>query len=362
MEIILCLLLIAGLLLLYWIFGKMAYSIAGAMPSNGCCLLTGVFVYHAFFQLEALPLICLKRPLSWLSVLWMLTILAVCIVFVIRWRKTDKRREQGEKREHGSPWLLILMAAFVLFQAYYVVTSEYIGWDTSYYVGTIGTSITTNSMYRFNGETGWKMSGLDFRYALSSFYMHAAVWCQVLPVRAIYYAKIVQGTVLVLLSNMLVWEFGCFLFSGKRYQGRLTGSQRKNGVAAMVIMAVIMNFYCKSIFTASDFLLNRALEAKGYCANFILPFLALAGLKMWRDSDKKETRLMLAAAGLGNVAISMSGIMTAPVSIVIFAVPVLFRDHRWKNWRLYLFCLLPNLLYLVIYFLNVKEIIRIGLI
>lgn len=357
MEMILCLLLIAGLLLLYWIFGKMTYSMAGAVPTNGCCLLTGVFVYHALFQLEALPLICLKKPLSRLSVLWMLTLLAVCVLFVIRQRKTKRKRNV---REHGSFWLLALMAAFVLIQAYYVVTSEYIGWDTSYYVGTIGTSVSTNSMYRFQGETGWKMSDLDFRYALSSFYMHAAVWCQVLPVRAIYYAKIVQGTVLVVLSNMIIWEFGRFLFSQKRYQGKLTHSQRQNCTAGVVIMAVILNFYCKSIYTSSDFLLNRALEAKGYCANFILPYLALTGLMMWRDSDKRENRLMLAAAGLGNVAISMSGIVTAPASIVIFAVPVLLRDHRWRTWRFYLLCLLPNLFYLVIYFLSVKEIIRIG--
>ena len=76
-----------------------------------------------------------------------------------------------------------------------------------------------------------------------------------------------------MLANTVIFEIGRFLFSGERYRGKLTGRQVTGCAAGMVIAAVGFNFFYQSIFTTSEFLLNRALEAKAYCANLLLPFL-----------------------------------------------------------------------------------------
>ncbi|MDO4344855.1 MAG: DUF6077 domain-containing protein [Eubacteriales bacterium] len=367
---------------LYWCFGRTLFLFIKRPVGAGMCLLTGVFVYHGLFQAEALPLIFLKSPLSVLTVLWMLTIAAVGVLWLFLERKNRKRGQNGLwgetkaagtgaffSKKTGAPrcisvsaavlYLCMLLAVGV--QMYYVVTSEYLGWDTLSYVATIGTSVATDTMYQYGGQTGWKRTVLDLRYALSSFYMHAAVWCQVLPVRALYYAKIVQGGVLVILTNLTVFEMGRFLFSGKRHQGRISARQTSACGAAMVIAAVFIHFFYQSAFTASEFLMKRALEAKAYCANFVLPFLFLLGLMMWRDSEKRENRVMLLAASIGSVAVSMSGLVTAPVLLTLMFIPVFWKTHTWRTARLYVLCMLPNVLYLAVYLLYSQGVLRIGM-
>lgn len=372
-EIGICLLTIPLLLFLYWCFGRTVFLAVRAEANAGITLLTGIFAYHSLFQLEALPLILCKQRLSRLTLLWGITITAVlvCWLFLERrrgklpWgvRRTDGAYQKWKGGKQRGLYFLIyaVMMLAVAVQMYYIITKDYLGWDTAAYVGTIGNSVTTDRMYVYNGESGKKESYLDFRYALSSFYMHAAVWCRVLPVHIIYYAKIVQGGVLAILANTVIFEIGRFLFSGERYRGKLTGRQVTGCAAGMVIAAVVLNFFYQSIFTTSEFLLNRALEAKAYCANLLLPFLFLLCLMMWRDSSRKETKLMLFITALGSVPMSMSALVTAPALITVMMVPVLLRDKKLRQVGLYLLCMLPNLLYLVIYLLYTMKIIRIGI-
>lgn len=372
-EIGVCLLAILLLLFLYWCFGRVLFLAVKGEANAGMTLLAGVFVYHSLFQLEALPLILCKQHLSLLSLLWGITTGAVLVCWLLLERKRGRfahgdgrpgaayqRRECAGRR--GIYFLIYAaMILAVAVQMYYIITNDYLGWDTAAYVGTIGNSVTTDTMYRYVGENGKKAYFVDFRYALSSFYMHAAVWCRLLQVRVIYYAKIVQGGLLAVLANMVIFEIGRFLFSGERYRQRLTERQVPACAAGMVIAAVILNFFYQSIFTTSEFLLNRALEAKAYCANLLLPFLFLLCLMLWRDSGKKETKLMLFITALGSVPVSMSALVTAPALITVMMVPVLIREKKWRQAGFYLSCMIPNAVYLVVYLLYNMKIIRIGI-
>lgn len=360
-EVVICMAVILLLLFLYWCFGRIIYLLIGGKTDGGMCLLTGVFVYHGLFQIEALPLIILKQPLSTLTLLWGGTVAAALVCWLIAEKKSRKQQTDVLQKRKKPLLLYGVMALAVAVQMYYIVTNNYLGWDTAAYVGAIGNSVSRNSMYLHDGLSGRVQSSLDFRYMLSSFYMHSAVWCQILPVRIIYYAKIVQGGLLAVLANLVIFELGRFLFSGKRYQGKLTETQILACSAAMVIAAVFLNFYYQSIYTASDFLLNRALEAKGYCANLILPFLFLLCLMIWRDSAKREEKVMLFAAAFGSVAISMSALITAPALITLMLLPVLFREKNWRFTGFYILCMLPNTLYLILYLLYKLKIFRIGI-
>lgn len=361
MEIGICLAVTGILLFLYYVFGQILFFLTGGETDHALCLLTGVFVYHILFQAEALPLVFLLQPLKILSVLWMGTILLAVVLWIYLRHRHRKGILPRPQKPESSPWLLAVLVAAVGIQIYYIITNEYLGWDTSYYVGTIGTSVFRNSMYQFDSETGLRAETLDLRYALSSFYLHGAVWCQVLPVRAIYFAKVVQGGTLAVLSNLVIYEMGLFLFRAKRYRGRLTERQIRDGAAVMVIAAVFLNFFYKTIYTTSDFLLNRALEAKGYCANLILPLLFLLGLSLWKDSRDKTKKIMFFLTALGSVAVSMSALVIVPALITIVMIPVLFQERSWASVRFYILCMLPNTVYLVIYLLYLKGIFEIRI-
>ncbi|MDO5539808.1 MAG: DUF6077 domain-containing protein [Eubacteriales bacterium] len=361
MEIGICMAVILLLLLLYWCFGRVICLLTGGKLSWRMCLLTGVFVYHGLFQIEALPLMLLKQPLSSLTMLWGVTVAAVLVCLLILEKRAAKQRTDIPRKRKKPLLLYGVMIAAAAVQMYYIITNNYLGWDTAAYVGTIGNSVSRNNMYLYDGLSGRIQNSLDFRYMLSSFYMHSAVWCQILPVKIIYYAKIVQGGLLAVLANLVIFEIGYFLFSGKRYQEKLTETQILACSAAMVIAAIFLNFYYQSIYTTSDFLLNRALEAKGYCANLILPFLFLLCLMVWRDSTKREVKVMLFAGAFGSVAISMSALITAPALITLMLLPVIFREKNWKFAGFYILCMLPDTLYLILYLLYKMKIFRIGI-
>jgi hypothetical protein len=70
---------------------------------------------------------------------------------------------------------------------------------------------------------------------------------------------------------------------------------------------------------------------------------------LWRDSRDKAARVSLFAAAFSSVAISMSALMTAPALITVILLPVLWRNRKLSTLRFYLLCMLPNLIYLIIY-------------
>ncbi len=358
MEIGICLAMLAVLPFLYFIFGQTFVLCIGQKTGKAMCLLLGAFLYHGIFQIAALLLMLMRRPLSHLSLLWGLALAFASALWIFLRRRRKGRIMPALRRPRIRGWLLALMILAVLIQMYYVIFNEYLGWDTSSYVGTIATSVQRNSMYRYDGESGQALYGLPMRYALSSFYLHAAVWCQVLKLNAVSYAKIVQGGVLCILADTTIFQLGTFLFAGTRYR-KFSQTKRSECAAAMVIAAVWINFFYKTIFTTSDFLLNRALEAKGYCANFILPFLFLLGLMIWRDGKDRLAKQMLLIASFGCVPISMSAMITAPALITVMLLPVLLREKTWKMLRCYLLCILPNAVYFIVYALYIKGLIKV---
>ncbi len=359
-DIILCLGMIFVLLGLYMIFGRAASKILKLQLEGSVCLLFGVFVYYGIFQLAAVPMIFLKQPLSRLSIIWLGVLAVVAVGFL--WLE---RKEPRAYREFLCPRgrvtvVKVLMALLAVLQIYYIITSEYLGWDTAAYIGTVETSVTRNSMYLYQGESGKIAGNIDLRYALSGFYMHSAVWCRVLRIRALYFAKIVQGGMLAVLADLTVFKLGCFFFSGKSYRGLVKEERVGDCAAGMVIAFMILNVFFDSMYATSDFLMSRALEAKAYCANFILPALLLFGLMLWREADRRETKACFFMAALSSVAISMSALVIAPALAVILLLPVICRQRTW-GWIGYgVLCVLPNLFYLVLYLLYKEGIFVIG--
>lgn len=371
-EILLCLLLIFLLFLLFTVFGKLILALFHMQMSGIPVILLGVFTYYGVFQLLVLPMIMLKQSLTRLTICWMIILACIlCFAFsVLRRRSTavssifhkDMFSSRiDEIKKHPFSGMLILCMLLVMFlQFYYVITSPYLGWDTSAYVGTISTAVERDCMYLFNGENNKAAHYIDFRYALSGFYMHSAVWCRILGIRALYIAKLVQGGICSILSGMLLYQSGLFLFSHKRYENHLNRIQTHAAASGVVIAATAVNVCFHSIYSSSDFLLSRGLEAKAYCANVVLPGIFLFGIMLWRDSERREHWLCMFMACFSSVALSMSALVTGPALATLMILPILLRKHNLPIFGRYLLCMLPNTCYLAIYVLYVLKIFRIG--
>lgn len=359
LEIGLCLGLLLVMLGLYAIFGKFTAMLLKIHPGNGICLLLGVFVYHGVFQVLALPLILLKQPLSLVTGIWMTCLVMIILAYFFGVRMVPELGFTIPEKILHPTVIWGIMILLVLIQGYYMITSEYMGWDTSFYVGTIETSVNRNSMYLFNGETGRPYSRMPFRYALSSFYIHGAVWCQLFRITAIRYAKIVQGGVLAVLANLTIYEFGKYLFSRSCYEKIIKKEKIGDCASGLVIAVIVISLFWDSIYSPADFLLQRALEAKAYCAGFLLPCICLFLLMLWKDGQDRMAWICLTAAAWSSVAISMSALVIVPVMTGIMMLPLVRKNNVWRILRNYLLCICPNLFYLILYLLNQMKIIGI---
>lgn len=101
----------------------------------------------------------------------------------------------------------------------------------------------------------------------------------------------------------------------------------------------------------STFLLVRGYEAKGFCANVIIPAIFYIALCFWKDVRTREKWVMLFLVCFASVPVSMSAIMIVPVMVAILMATelVVKRDFSmiWKG----IVCVIPNGIYLIAYYL-----------
>ncbi len=302
----------------------------------------GFFVYFGLFQAAALPLILLQRPFHELVWLW-LAVLGVINLFVLF---TSGKKLAGFLRSIlAGIWRMkgILLAAvilLVLFVCWFQATQQYMGWDTTDYIGTVNTTVYTDTMYVYEGNSGVMAKVLNLRYALSAFYMHSAFLCSLTSVGGIMVQKYVLGTVCILMHGLILFAMGKRLFLG----------QEKKALF-MTGLVFVMHLGFQTMYSTSDFLMIRAYEAKGFCANVVLPAMFLAILCLWEEQDKREHWALLSAVSFASVPVSMSSLVIAPALMVIGMLAQWLSRRSFKVlWRCFL-CALPNGIYLIIYFL-----------
>lgn len=301
----------------------------------------GFFVYFGLFQLVALPLIFMQRPFHELVILWLVVAAVVNILALLLTRKelgglfwggiTGLWRNKGI--------LLAAVALLIAFCCWFQATQQYFGWDTTYYIGTVDTTVCTDTMYVYNGSSGAIEKALDFRYALSAFYMHSAILCKLTGLGGMLVQKYVLGTLCILMHGGILFAMGRRLFA-----------ETKKALF-MVGLAFVMHLGFHTGFAASDFLLIRGYEAKGFCANVVIPAVLYAVLCLWKDWDKREHWFLAFMVCFSSIPVSMSSLVIVPAIMVIAVLAEWLTERKWRVlWRTF-WCIVPNGIYLILYFL-----------
>lgn len=302
----------------------------------------GFFVYFGMFQIVALPLILLQRPFHELVVLWLVATGAMHVFVALKGRKELGSMTLGI---FAGLWRMkgILLAAVILlvaFACWFQGTQQYIGWDTTYYIGTINTTVYTDTMYVYDGNSGVMAKTLELRYALSAFYMHSALLCKLASLSGILIQKYVIGTICILMHGLIVFAIGRRLFPDKEKKALF-----------MTGLVFLMHLGFQTMYTASDFLLIRGYEAKGFCANVVIPAVFYAVVCLWQDKQRREYWVFLFMICFSSVPVSMSSILIVPAMVVVTVLAEWLLDRKWKIlWQGFL-CAVPNGIYLVAYFL-----------
>lgn len=311
-------------------------------------LLIGFFVYFLLFQCVALPLILLKQSVSLLCVIWVgiLVIMVVgSCIFLIKSRMEYLSYMSIRKKEKGSIKCYVVVVAVVIIFSYLVMIQDYWEWDTAFYIGTINTSVKTDTMYQINGESGKPETVLPFRYALSCFYMNSAVFCKITGIEVVYFQKYVIAVLCVILCFIVVYAIGKLIFHNNM-----------NNVALFVILFAVINVVFGTEYTTSQFLILRAYEAKAFCANVVMPTIFWLLILLFHDLDNQANWKLLFLVMLASVPVSMSSILLAPALVGIVILAQIIVDKNWKYLRKTLICMAPNMFYLIVYLLYTLKI------
>ena len=239
--------------------------------------------------------------------------------------------------------IMIVMTLTVCIAIVFAVLQIYNGWDTGMYIGGMNQSLSTDTFYFYNGNTGIKQANLNLRYALSMFYVHFTVLCRVFHIEARIMMFYCARALCVILSSMIVYLFGKKIFSYQREKA-----------AWMILVWLILNWFATALHTPAYFLFVRGYEAKGYCANVVLPML-LYGIYCILQKDAKENWKKLALVAFASVPISMSSLAIVPTAIGIMGLVLMIKGKSFFTIISKCFvCVLPNLCYLLIYVLFIK--------
>lgn len=331
--------LFLGLFVVFGFLGNRLVKRESTLMEN---LVLGFFAYFAMFQFLAFPLILLKQHLSLLAGLWLAVISVVLFVSFVMLYKEIKGKRKLEKKNMEKKTLscYAAMAVVVAFFCYFSAIQNYWGWDTAFYIGTVSTTVDTDTMYLIDGENGGTERVLQLRYAMSSFYMNSAVFCKITGISAVSFQKYVMGTLCVVLYFSLVYLVGQALFQKNIMK-----------TAGFLCAAGALNLFFVSEYTTSQFLIFRAYEAKAYCANVVVSAILWILLLLHKDIQNKGNWWALFLVVLASVPVSMSAILIVPAMVGIAVAAESIVNKNYEVLIRGILCMLPNVVYLVLYLL-----------
>lgn len=351
-QVFMCGVIICVLLGIFWIWGGWVQKILNiSLEGLAEQIIFGFLAYFIFFQIIALPVVLLKQSLTLLTWMWygmvLITFLGMLVkrkIFAVYFCNDVKALLKVLKMKIG-----IVVIAAVCLAAAFAALQAYNGWDVGMYIGGINKSLSTDTFYFYNGNVGSRQANLNLRYALSMFYVHFTVLCRVFHIEARIMMFYCVRVLCVILAAMVVYIWAKKLFSNQTEKA-----------AWMVFIWLIFNWFMNGEYTTASFLFLRGYEAKGFCANVVLPLL-LYGIYCLVQENVQENWKKLFLIAYASVPISMSSLAIVPVAIGIMGVLLLIREKHFSPIiRTCFLCVLPNLCYLFIYMLYDKGYILIG--
>ena len=342
-NLLFCCIVLVFLIAIFIVFGKNYSSITKTKMDVFDQLGIGFFLYYGLFQLIALPCILMKQSLSLVSLLWAIVVIGMFVLGAFYMGKGLKKSRAKKERNYLSfvkeNWAYLFPILLVCMQCHYAALSQYYGWDTAYYLGTINTSVYTDTMYIYNGTSGLIEKELELRYALSSFYMNSAVWCKWFKLDAILVQRYIVTAMGQLMTNLFVYLIG------RRFW------QSNWKIATFMSIQILLNFMFITTYSSAGFLLDRGYEAKAFCANLLVFATLYSAQRLWNDVRDKKAWIYLAVVLAATIPVSMSALLLIPALAVILLGMLLYEKKDTIVVKYGILCLIPNMVYVIVYFL-----------
>ncbi len=305
---------------------------------------SGAFVFFSLFSFIYLPCVFFRNNLNTLGLVWgiiWILILILCVSFLLKGKKYRFSFSRINREDTFNVILLMLAVASLV---YYSCRSNYCGWDTAAYMKDIQRALEHGTMYQ-DWSPFRQDDGISLKYALCSYYMFLAILAHFFHLPVLLTAKVVGGGTCILLSSMIIYSIAGEYFTDIRTK------------ASVTILWCLFNFFYISIYTSSTFLMERAYEGKGWCANVIIPYFILVFYRLYHQEKENQLWMCVLIGAIASNSISMSMIVIAPVMCTIMSGIILISRRDVLILRNWIICMIPFGIYFLAYFLNSKRLI-----
>lgn len=356
--------------ILYLSFGSFVTSRFGKKHKEESCpvllsVTVGFFFYYFLFFIACIGPMKYYRPLSMLTKIWVpFVIIVVALSFAINGRAWVRSFKGAGEHVKSHPITGLLIIALVAIQALLVSCTYNFTLDAAYYVANVATSVETNMMNVYDPFTGAWQDHYEMRYFFATYQIQDAVVCQLTRIPALIWTKSVMAVTVITLTNIVYYMIAGHLFSyieaesGNGIEagnGRLrTNMNREAATLIMMVFMLIINLTFITIYTSSLFLMTRTYEGKAIVGNLAVITIFYLFIRMNDDTLKVRAWLMTFLVCFGAATISSSANMLLPVELTVLFLPMMVRKKKWGMVFKYAACVIPGLVFSMIYVLYVK--------
>ncbi|MEG0586196.1 MAG: DUF6077 domain-containing protein [Oscillospiraceae bacterium] len=334
-------------------FGTFITSNVQSVKHSLCVnIIVGFFCFYALFEVVSLPFVLLLQPFKRFEIVWMCIWVAVVILSAVfkrkQWASIYKNAISAIK---SIPIVLLVVAAVTVVQIVIVVATTYSDMDNMYYISEVNTTLSSGTMYQMNPVLGEQLESMSLRYAVSTYSVSNSLMCDVFGIPASVMMKIALPVALITISNMIYYKIAQQLF-------------KDNKVAIGIFMACILLllfFGNYSIYTPARFTLFRIAQGKGIVVAIIAPMLIYLFLRIANNRSERFNWQMLFTLCLASVNITLTAAFIVPIGITAFAAPLMIAKKNVKILPKYLLCMIPCLVFGVIYLLAIQGMIEVKL-
>ena len=282
-----------------------------AIPQEGMSwkriFVSGVFIHWGSF--EVICVICTLLRTSFHTVVYiyigLFILLDIYGLFIAKHSFSIYSRPKEKQKADACLYMAVLLVScLILFQASMLGFGQHEDLDDASYITATTTTLETDSMYKYNQQTGELAEELDYKRALSAFpqyfaflsftsHIHPAIIARTLyPLWAIPFAYVIYG---------MLGE-------------KLFGNRKLYKWIFLLFLCVFHIFGYNSVYTSSSFLLLRIWQGKATLAAIVIPYL---WYQSWAVMGQQPTgKGQWACLEIGILAACLTttmGVMLAPI-------------------------------------------------
>ena len=341
--------------IIYLAFGSLLTRKKDAACPLLLSVVAGFFFYYFVFFFVCVPPMQYFRPLSMLTKIWVPIVAIVVGLSTLlngkRWIEWFKNAFSYIKKHPVTTALIVLLIGIqiVLVSCTYNFTL-----DAAYYVANVATSVETNMMNVYDPFTGAWQDHYEMRYFFATYQIQDAVVCQLTHIPALIWTKSVMAVTVIILTNIVYYMIAGRLFTYVNEEDDGRKVNKEAAVFTMMVFMFIINLTFITIYTSSLFLMTRTYEGKAIVGNLAVIMIFYLFLRMNDDTLRVRPWLMTFLVCFGAATISSSANMLLPVELTVLFLPMIVRKKKWSMVFKYAACVIPGLVFSLIYVLYVK--------